>query len=402
MMALGCAGTPARVAEVPSNIREFAAFDRVIQRTMDKAGVLGCGIAVTRDGRLAYERGYGRIQRSERGRTTTTRTRFRIASLTKPITAVAIYRLVELGLLELDAPVLTALGTSAVGSDAPMDPRWHAIRVRHLLEHTGGWDRERTFDPMFRNAWIAEALDEPLPLELDSILAFMLRQPLDFDPGTEFAYSNFGYTLLGKVIEHVTGRPYAEWVQAEVLGPMGITRMELGRERPEERPEDETAYFPDPEDPLLPNLFSAEHELVSPADGGFYMRPMAAHGGFIASAADYARFLVHVDGLPNPPDLLSPASMAAMLARPSYVPEGADAYYAHGFDVEILPDGRPIWFHTGAKPGTVSLGLRNVDGISYVGLCNGRPLDFDFGDMLDDALVEAIATVRAWPEVDPI
>lgn len=389
-----CAPRPPRV-DVPAVDRSLAAFDAPIERAMARANVPGCAVAVTYEGRLVYERGYGRIRMAADSPRTPARTRFRIASLTKPITAVAIHLLVERGRLDLDAPIVPLLGLTT--GEAGVDPRWDAIHVRHLLEHSGGWDRDESLDPMFHNGALAAALGVPLPLDLDAILRFMRDKPLDFDPGTRFAYSNFGYALLGRILERVVGEPYEAWVRRELLAPMGIARMELGRELPRDRPVDESSYFVDPREPLEPNLFSSAHELVPAADGGFFLVPMAAHGGFIASAADYARFLVHVDGLPNPPDVLSDASMRELLGRPSYADASADFFYAHGFDVELLPDGGRIWFHTGSKPGTTTLALRNAKGFSYVGLCNSRSLDVDFGDELDDAIVEGLGAVERWP-----
>ncbi len=380
----------------------FTEFDAHFDRLLTRYEVPGCAVAVTFEGRLVYEQGYGRATADPAAPRLPVRTRFRIASLTKPITAVGVHRLVELGRLDLDARVLPLLGIASAETTPGFDARWQDITVRHLLEHSAGWDREISFDPMFGNFWIAKTMGREPPLDLDALIEFMLGVPLDFAPGERYAYSNFGYALLGRVIETVTGVPYDRWIREQVLAPMGITGIELGRSRPQDRPPDETAYFPDDDDPWMPNLFSREHELVSPADGGFAIEPMAAHGGLIASAADYARFLVHVDGAPEPPDLLSADSMRALLDRPTLRTPHEDPsfFYAHGFWVEELGRGRRIWHHTGAKPGTSTFAVRDHLGFSYVALCNGRPLDGDFHDDLDATFTAALATVRRFPTHD--
>ena len=82
---------------------------------------------------------------------------------------------------------------------------WKRITTRHLLQHTGGWDRDKSFDPMFRPREISRTLGVASPPGPRDILRYRLGQPFEFDPGTRYAYSNFGYCVLGRVIEKVTG-----------------------------------------------------------------------------------------------------------------------------------------------------------------------------------------------------
>jgi N-acyl-D-amino-acid deacylase len=377
----------------------FADLNQRVQRVLDDYGVRGASVAITYQGRLVHERGFGH-PRGDDGVATTPQTRFRIASLTKPMTSVAVHLLHQRGQLDLDARVVPLLLLEPP-DPALYDPRWDTITVRHLLVHAGGFDREESFDPMFANATYAKMFErQPEPDSLDAIIAVMLQRPLDFDPGTDQAYSNFGYSLLGRVIERVSGSTYEAFIRDELLAPMGVTGIALGHELPERRPADEAFYFPDPTEELLPNLLSADRELVSPADGGFFLEPMAAHGGFIASATDYARFLVHVDGLPQPPDRLRQDELSAMLSRP-LLPSAAssDEYYADGWNVIPMGDDA-IWSHTGAKPGTTSLAVRLPSGVCYVALANGRPLDGDFVVDLDLAILDGLEQVAAFPAGD--
>src|SRR6201999_2855035 len=109
------------------------------------------------------------------------------------------------------------------------DPRWRKITVRHLLQHTGGWDRGKSFDAMLVNNKVCETLEVPSPAMPKDILRYMLTQPLDFDPGTGNGYSNFGSSLLARVIEKVTGDAYEKSVRREVLEPLSIKHTQLGK-----------------------------------------------------------------------------------------------------------------------------------------------------------------------------
>src|SRR5947207_1547750 len=207
----------------------FFSFDREIQKFMAARNIPGGALAVVKDRRLVYTRGYGWADR-ENKIPVKPASLFRIASVAKPFTAVAVLKLVEEDNLSLDARVFDLL---ASGTDAPKptvgkpDERWKQITVQHLLHHTGGWDRDKSFDPMFRARQIAKALGIASPPAPRDIIRYMLGQPLDFDPGTRYAYSNFGYCILGRVIEKIAGVSYEKFVQDKVLAPIGIKRMRI-------------------------------------------------------------------------------------------------------------------------------------------------------------------------------
>ena len=134
-------------------------------------------------------------------------TLFRIASISKPITSAAILRLVDQGRLSLDDPVMKRLPhwVPSGSAAATCDSRWNQITVRQVLQHRGGWDRERCRGSDVPLARIATNWRSPCRRP-DGYRAFHAGQPLDFDPGQRYAYSNFGYCVLGRVIEQATGR----------------------------------------------------------------------------------------------------------------------------------------------------------------------------------------------------
>src|ERR1043166_9468203 len=211
------------------------AFDTEMERFMSTRRVPGGALSVVKDGRLVYLRGYGWADH-ERKEKVKPESLFRIASISKPFTAVAVLKLVEAGRLDLNEPVIELLGIEPVLRERKkMDDRLKKITVRHFLHHTGGWDSNVSGDPMFRSIEIAHATGVPPPAHQKEIIGYMLGQPLDFEPGTRYAYSNFGYCLLGRVIEKLGRMPYESFVRREVLEPMGIHRMRLGASLEAER-----------------------------------------------------------------------------------------------------------------------------------------------------------------------
>src|SRR5882724_7834059 len=190
-----------------SSFSPFVAFDREIQKFMQVRNIPGGALAVLKDGRLVYTRGYGWADRENKVPVKPT-SLFRIASISKPFTAVAVLKLVETAKLDLKACLFELLDLGAEVLPAPggkLDERWKQITVRHLLNHTGGWDRDKSFDPMFRPREIATAFGLPSPPAPRVIIRYMLGKPLDFDPPTHYAYSNFGFCVLGRVIEKIAG-----------------------------------------------------------------------------------------------------------------------------------------------------------------------------------------------------
>jgi N-acyl-D-amino-acid deacylase len=184
---------------------------------------------------------------------------------------------VEQGRLQLDDKVFELLDWGKIVDDGDsFDDRLKSVTVRHLLQHRGGWDRDASFDPMFRSVQFAEAWGCPPPAGPEEIIRAMLAQRLDFDPGQRYAYSNYGYCLLGRVIETVTGQSYEGYVQHHVLRPLGIRSMLLGRTRLEHRQEGEVRYY----DPGKGTSVFAEdlNQRTAPPYGAWYLEAMDSHG----------------------------------------------------------------------------------------------------------------------------
>src|SRR5258705_8465075 len=133
------------------SVSPAAALDKCVEDFMKERGVPGGALAVVKDRRLVYARGYGWAERDEKLKASP-ESLFRIASISKPITAVAVLKLAEQGKLALDARVFELLGLEAhLPKRATLHPRWRAVTLAQLLYHTGGWDSEKSRDPMFLN-----------------------------------------------------------------------------------------------------------------------------------------------------------------------------------------------------------------------------------------------------------
>jgi len=375
---------------------ELKALDDEITSLMRKWKIPGGAVAVVKDGRLVFAHGYGLADR-DAGKQVQPDSLFRIASVTKPITAAAILVLVERGRLDLDAKVLDILKLPGVSTNSLADPRWKQITVRQLLLHTAGFDRDTGFDPMFRSYEIAKATGTPPPAGPKAIIRYMLGRRLDFDPGTKHVYSNFGYCLLGRVIEQVTGKPYAEAVQNLVLRPSGITRMKIGRTRLSDRLPGEVRYYT-PEKENARSVFPDVREPVPWPYGGFYLEAMDSHGAWVASAIDLVRFAAAVDGS-RKPGPLKPATVRLIESRPPPpLPADSPVYYGLGWNVRPVGHGAN-WWHNGSLPGTMSLLVRAHNGLTWAALFNLRPkADGQFLGKLDGGIWKAVGRVPKWPE----
>jgi N-acyl-D-amino-acid deacylase len=348
----------------------------------------GAALAVAKDGRLVYAKGFGLGDVVNKAPVEPA-SLFRIASLSKTITATAILRLAQEGKLDLDAKAFSLLDLKPV-DETKVDPRLATITVRQLLQHTGGWNREKSGDPMFKSAVISAELGVPSPPSSLNIIRYMMGKPLDFDPGTKFAYSNFGYSVLGRIIEQRTGESYETYVKKAVLAPMGITKMTLGRSLRENREKDEVTYYPGTAKPAKPVFESIKEEQVPAPYGTFCLEAMDSHGGWLASAIDLVRFASSLG------KVLDEKSLATMVDRPA-IAEKAPAFYGCGWMIRpVGEDGKVNTWHFGSLPGTSTLLVRRHDGLVWAALFNERLKS----DAVDPGLHKAADAVKEWPKGD--
>ena len=389
--------TQSALAQTGVAVAALSGLDRTMNTLLQKYKIAGGALAVSQNGRLIYARGFG-VANKTQSTPVQPDSLFRVASVSKPITVVTALRLVQDGQLRLDAPIVPLLGTNVLTPTQITDPRWNQITVRHLMQHSGGWDADETFDPLTSYAAIEGlGLSLPLrtPLTRDQVIRFMGSKPLQFAPGSKFAYSNFGLMMLGRVMERATGKPYEQLVRETTLEPMGIQRMAVGKAMQSERKLGEVDYF---DDLVLPAAYPGIGENVSAPDGGYYFEIIEGAGAWIASPIDLVRFVNGVDGRKGQA-LLNTATRTEMLAKPSYF--GNDGHYGLGWVVQPVQGGGTDWFHNGALEGNYALLYRSeAGGISFAVTFNAYPQEDRFETDLQDGIGGVLLATRTFPQTD--
>lgn len=303
---------PAQNVEAPA---KFATARAVIAAQVDGGDTPSIAIAVLEDGEVVWAEGFGLIDVA-RERTASADSIYRLASISKPITATAIMQLVERGLVDLDAPVNRYL-------DEPlraMRGRDDDITVRRLLNHTGGL-------PTHWNFFYEPEQPPPRPA---SIRAFGFAA---FDPGTVTNYSNFAFGVLDHVIARVGEKGYRGWLVEELLDPLGMGSTDVG-------------VRPGKEEHAAVGYRKEGDEWVAIPDYGF------DHDGASAvrsSARDLMRFarLQLAGGTVDGRRLLDEASVLAMRARTA---SAAGSSFGIGWSTDAVR-GEPALRHSGGMPG---------------------------------------------------
>ncbi len=387
----GFAGVPALALGAGD---ETSPLDEAMLGLLKKYGIPGGALAVARSGRLVYAKGFGFSNR-ERGEFVTADSRFRLASLSKPITAMAILRLMEQGKLGLDDKVLPKLNLEPL-SGRFGDDRWGEVTLRHLLCHTGGWVKAVSGDCMFKSPEICAAAGVRGPAEAELTIRWMLGRGLDARPGTRYSYCNFGYVLLGRVLSEVTGKSYESAVRELVLRRCGANGLDLGHSL---RPlAGEVSYYHCDGSygrSVIPGL----PDRVPWPYGTFSMEANAANGGWVGSAKDVVNFLTTMDEQANKP-LLKAETLRAIAgtAAPGSGIEGSGAYHGLGWLVrEKGQGGRPDFWYIGGLPGTKAIMVRLGNGFDWVALFNMRPAVLDAVNLeIQNAVHGAARKVPGW------
>ena len=403
-MAPGTCRSQERAEPSDDARKEMSSVDQHVRQFLQTYRIPGAAVALTDRGRAALTRGYGYADLTTQDQVLP-QSLFRIASLSKPITAVAILQLIEKGKLKIDDKIVDVLKLEPwiEVSKEKFDSRWRDVTIGYLLEHRGGWDRDKSMDAMFQSVRFAEQQRVSPPAAATAIIRAMLLEKLDFAPGERYAYSNFGYCLLGRAIEQKTGLSYEQAVKTSVLASLGIEDMRLGKTRLAGRAAGEVRYY---HPGKARSVFASDQgELVPVPYGAWNLEAMDAHGGWLASAEDLAKFAIAFDS-PERCPILSAASIERMHRRPNglagYTEDGKpkDVYYSLGWQNRTLTGGRVNHWHTGSLDGTAAILIRRADGRNLIGLLNTRtsPVKKDLIGELDAMLHRAADSVERWPQ----
>lgn len=381
-------------AQFPTTGKSLPALepvDAAVLTMMSRHGVPGAALAITKDGKLVYARGYGWGNLAAR-EPVQPDTPFGIASLSKTITAVAVLKLVEQGKLGLDDKAFKIINRIRPLPGGRPDPRLQQITVRQLLNHSGGWDHLKSGDPVNWTTEMQVRRGDRAPVSPEYLIAFTMNVPLDFDPGTDSKYSNFGYIVLGEVIEKVSGFSYEKFVRDKALSPAGLANIRLhpsgGR------------YFKNEAHRYLAGA-GEEHELPA-----WQQKYSDAAGGWTASAVDMVRFLAALDGSRGKP-LLDQKTFRLMVAPPPppLKPRENGTFVGLGWDAVTATDkNRYGLFKDGSWFGMRAFMNRQPNGVNWVLLFNASMNPDTTDTRTLDAAVrrvrESLAKQDALPNTD--
>lgn len=306
-----------------SDLEEAAVRD-VTTRVLTQWPSAGVAVAVVRDEHQTWFHLRGAADSASR-RPVSTQTVFRIGSLTKVVTAVAVLQLWEEGRISLDAPANDYLRSFEV---TRARPELHPATVRHLLTHTSGIGYWRRLADLLRpGPGAGVQADRIVPLS-----EFYRRGlPQEVQPGTKWVYSNHAFAALGQIVEDVSGQPLEAFYRERVLDPLGMGHTGLS---PSERDRSELATgYVVRRSGLLP---VAAKDIPTPGSGGLY-----------STAADLGRFLYFLLH-PEPSGVLRPSTVA-MMFEPHFQPDPRLPGMGLAFDL-----GREGAMRTASKGGTVA------------------------------------------------
>lgn len=364
-----------------------AFIDEPIERFRQRHLLKGLSVAIVKDEKLVFAKGYGYAD-EEDSEPINPNQLFRLASVSKLITAVGIMKLVENGKITLDSKVF---GKRGILNDEKFlhikDKRLEIITVRNLLNHSGGWT-QRYGDLAFLPKIVAKGVGESLPVNVDSYIKFVTTHRLHFKPGTRSSYSNLGYIVLGKVISKVSGMDYESYIKENVLLPAGINDMQLGGSFIEDKLPNEVKYY-QPEDAQPEESFDGSGRLLPRTYGGNDLKVLGAAGGWIASAIDLMKLIVVIDENPKIKDIISEASINEMTA---VNPLGLDPLGWRGTN----ENGE--WWRTGTLAGSSAILKRQPNGISWIILSNTSTYKGPYLAMEMDRIMTQILTKGDnWP-----
>jgi CubicO group peptidase (beta-lactamase class C family) len=378
-----------RISNNLSDCIETERADRLINRFLAKWEVAGATVAVVKDQKLLFAKGYGFADIEKEIEVEPSHV-FRVASVSKLITATAIMKLQEEGKLKLSDFVFGEHGilSDSIYSDIK-DKRTRFITVEQLLRHSAGYS-SKYGDPMFFPLDIAKKMDVEPPVKAETTIQFALSRRLHFTPGSRGGYSNLGYVMLEKVVEKASGKNYEDYVKSHILNPIGIFDMHLGKSLEKNRLANEVKYY-EQSNAIKVTAFDGSGKTVYRSNGGNNLEALGGAGGWVASAAELMKFLLAIDGDDIHPDILSKASVDYMTEpqKNGFSPIGWKGTRSN------------TWWRTGTLAGTSALLKHQVDGYSFVIITNSSTWrGSDFTQDLNILMRNVLRSVPNWPERD--
>jgi N-acyl-D-amino-acid deacylase len=348
-------------------------LDAAMLRTIRRHHLPGGALAVCKDGRLVYARGFGYADLAAREPVTPT-SRFNLASCTKPFTAAAVLHLADAGKLRLDDPVFRRLKGVRPPAGAEVDPRIYKITARQLLYHASGLPRD--LPGKARDATLEEYVGRAMATRLV------------FDPGTRSEYSNIAFLVLRLVVAQAAGEDYEAYTVEKVLRPAGVKDVALAAHKHKYLSGEVRRY----------RLGSPE-----PVPGGQDGPP--GGGCWVASAVEAARFLTAVDSSRGE-RMFSERAFREMVAPPPppWSAKRKDGHPGLGWDV-ARQEGKEFLYHkNGSIAGVATYMEHRPGGVDWVVFFNASPGaekdEEEGGRAWREGVIEAVAATKRWPAGD--
>lgn len=316
-------------AEIPvsgAEKKELAAVDEVIRNFMVEKGIGAVSFALSKNGKILHDRAFGWADPKLK-EPLKPGVKMRVASMTKPVVMAAIKTLITDGRLKAEDLVFPLLELSRFNEAKACDERWQKVTIQHLLDHKAGWDRDVSGDFTGLTTEMSDMFKVRLnELTPEHMMRFGLTRKFDFEPGERYAYCNYGYILLVRVIEKVSGQKFMDYLQATVAKTSEAASFSASTSDARDRQPGEIwySYHPEHPTPEVPLRFRTDAR-----DGA---------GILACSAADYCRFLEHYSVLGN----------------------------------VRKPGGKYRGSFAGSHPGVTAICSQRPDGINYAIICNRR------------------------------
>ncbi len=326
----------------PATQTDIATVNSKITTFMSTYNIPGASLAVTKNGKLVYIKGFGKANPTT-GELVTPASRFRLASVSKTFTGVAILKLVQDGKLNLDAKVF---GTGGVLANDYGTASYNAnlvnITVRHLLQNvSGSWGAVSGGD----------VIDQNPTYTYKQLFDWIINtRPNPNVPGTVYDYSNVNFVLAGRIIEKISGKTYVNYIKEDIMASIGGTQTDIAGKTEAEKKQNEVTYYGQGNDANF------TYNIAFPRRD--------ADGGLITTATDLIRLINAIDGAATRPDILNTANLT-LLTTPSAVYSS----YACGIGIWSAEN---IWFNYGSLPGTRAAFMRNANGVCVTLLLNSR------------------------------
>ena len=362
-----------QIARVETGLMPPVLIDGEAPRTvsllarMAELHIPAVGIAVVHEGRIAWARGFGVVTLG--GPPATSHTLFQAASISKPITALAVLHLVQTGKLALDTDVNEYLKSWKLPSNQFTEQ--HPVTLRELLTHTAG---------VTVHGFPGYAKDEPLPTLVQVLngVAPSNSPPIRVDtlPGSTWRYSGGGYVIVQQLLSDVTGQQFYKSMEDIVLTPIGMRESTFEQPLPAERMKDVATPY---------------RESGRPVKGGPHVYPERAPAGLWTTPSDLARYIIEVQhAVAGKSARVLTAAMANQMLTPTLNHQGLGPRAAGTAPQRYFQ-------HSGANEGYRCLLMGYEDGNGLVIMTNS-----DNGTMLFNDLIRTVAYEYDWPEFQPV